>query len=111
MQWRGGWREEAHKVHELNQLRALASHALRQRAIERIMARQRRKRDVERERAERLAALEQQLQLSDHRQASFVDEMARAVVEGQAFAHLAVIASTFKVRAIGLGFPNPNPNP
>ena len=64
-------RDEAHKVYELNQLRELASHALRQRAIKRIMARQRRKRDVEREKAERLAALEEQLQQTDHREASF----------------------------------------
>ena len=89
-------RDEAHKIEELNQLRALPSHALRQRAIERILARQRRKRDVEREKTERLAALEEQLQLTDNGKASFVDTMARAVVEGQAFAHLAVIASTFK---------------
>ena len=89
-------RDEALKVEELNQLRALASHALRQRAIERIMARQRKKRDVEREKSERLAALEKQLPATEHGKASFVDMVARAVVDGQAFAHLAVIASTFK---------------
>ena len=96
-------RDEAHKVLELNQLRELASHALRQRAIEKIMARHRRKRDVEREKAERLAALEEQLQQTDHREASF-----RTRTLNLTITPTLVLTRT---RTLSLTTPDPDPNP
>lgn len=86
--------DEVTNAGELNALQALPSLALRQRAIDQISTRahRQRRRDVEREKAERLEELERELE-----ECTSIDEAvartARAVLEGQAFAQLALIAS------------------